>query len=103
MALYVCAVPWELNGKLAYHMYADTGDEMEWEALFLFQLDPTWRPWRYPNPTNWPRYAISPAQYLHAIERGAQITDRWGPGEFVAMRQGDWVRLGHIERMRAMA
>lgn len=99
MTTYVSAQPYMRGGSLAYHLWAD--DETE-ALLFMVRIGANLAT-AYPHPTDWPRYALDVGQWSDAIMAGALMADTWAPAEFVALRQGDFVRLAHVQRMRAQA
>lgn len=96
MTTYVSPHPWtDSDGRVWFHFWADSSDEA---VLILYAVGGDIST-RLPDET-WEAYRISAEQFAAALTLGAELTDFFGPAEFVARAAGDHKRLRWIARAR---
>lgn len=102
MAVYVDDVRHPYRGMICCHMWADTEDELHAMARAI-GLRPEWvqrPPW-----ASWLHYDVSKTLKARAVQRGAILTDKYGPLEWKALRNPDINKmveaLQQIEKARA--
>lgn len=80
MTIYVDDVRHSFRRMIMCHMWADTEEELHREAAAL-GLRRSW--FQEPPKASWRHYDISLGVKAKALERGAVLTDKYGPSEFV--------------------
>lgn len=99
MAVYVDDVRHRFGRMVMCHMWADTLEEL----LAMADAIGVQRKWlQQPPKASWVHFDVSLGMKAKAIERGAILTDMFGPAEFEARRKGQTEKLAMIERSRAM-
>lgn len=106
MAVYVDDVRHGFGRMVMCHMWADTDDEL----LAMADKIGVQRKWIQGHPTlsfgkhrnaSWVHFDISLGMKAKALAAGAILTDRFGPAEFEARRNGNQGMLDMIEKSRA--
>ncbi len=98
MTVYVDDVRHKYGRMIMCHLWADTLDELHAMADSI-GIARRW--FQKPPKASWEHYDICLAKKALAIEKGAILTDRYGPVEFLARRAGDKKRLKLIYDLRA--
>ncbi len=99
MSVYVDDVRHSFGRLVMCHMWADSLDEL----LAMADNIGVARKWlQQPPKASWVHFDIALTKKALAIERGAILTDKYGPIEFDAKRRGDTKRLDTIARCRAL-
>jgi hypothetical protein len=82
------------------HMWADTLDEL----MAMVDRIGVPRKWlQQPPKASWVHFDISLKKKALAIDAGAVLTDKYGPLEHEARRNGDQAKLDRIAALRARA
>lgn len=99
MPVYVDDVRHRFGRMVMCHLWADTLDEL----LIMVDAIGVQRRWlQQPPKASWVHFDISLAKKALAIERGAILTDKFGPAEHVAKLKGDVHKLEMIAKSRAL-
>lgn len=95
--IYVSDHPFKLtNGQERFHLWGDEpGEAMA--AVYAVGGDPDLARRHF----TWEAYAVTVEQFAELIGLGVRVTDKWGPAEFCARRDGRTHMLAMIERVRA--
>jgi hypothetical protein len=98
MTIYVSDLPWTPRDETQerFNLWADTSDEAVM-AVFAIGGDLTQR---REECNAWEAYAITAEQFADALAIGITITDRFGPVEWCARRDGNRKTLAIIEDAR---
>jgi hypothetical protein len=90
MTVYVDDVRHRFGRMVMRHMWADSLDEL----LAMADAIGVKRKWLQPPPAaSWLHFDISLSKKEEAVKRGAVLTDKYGPIEFLARQRGDEVKL----------
>jgi Protein of unknown function (DUF4031) len=99
MTVYVDDVRHRFDRMIMCHLWADTLDEL----LAMVDAIGVQRKWlQTPPKTSWTHFDISLDKKRLAIARGAVLTDKYGPVEFIARQKGDAAKLEQIKRCRTL-
>lgn len=98
MAVYVDDVRHRFGRMIMCHMWADTIAELLAMADRI-GVDRKWL--QQPPKASWVHFDVSLGAKTKALAFGAILTDRFGPAEFEARRNGQPAQLKVIERCRA--
>jgi hypothetical protein len=99
MAVYVDDVRHRYGRMIMCHLWADTDAEMH-AMIDAIGMDRRWH--QRPPKASWSHYDVCLEKKQMAIDRGAILTDKYGPVEHVARKKGDIRRLELIARKRAL-
>lgn len=98
MSVYVDDVRHPFRRMIMCHMWSDNLDELHAMAASIGMQ----RKWFQCSPNaSWEHYDISLTMKAAAIKRGAILTDKFGPLEFLAWRSLDLEQLKRIAEWRA--
>lgn len=98
MAVYVDDVRLPFGRMVMCHMWADSLEEL----LAMADAIGVARRWlQQPPRASWVHFDISLGMKAKALERGATLTDRFGPMEHTARLRGETAKLEWIARRRA--
>lgn len=97
MAVYVDNARLPYRGMLMCHMWADTEAELHTMAQRI-GIKRKW--FQKPPKASWKHYDICLTKRAKAVALGAISTDRYGPSEFVARKNGDQATLDRIAALR---
>jgi hypothetical protein len=106
MTVYVDDVRLPFGNMVMCHMWADTLDEL----FAMADRIGVQRKWLQGHPTlslpqyrkaSWVHFDIALSKKALAIKAGAKLTDKYGPTEFLARRDGDREKLARIASVRA--
>lgn len=98
MAVYVDDANIRYGRMKMSHMWADELDEL----LLMADAIGVQRKWlQAPPKASWVHFDISFGKKAAAIQRGAILTDKYGPLEHEARREGNHEKLAMIEQLRA--
>jgi hypothetical protein len=106
MTVYVDDVELPFRSMIMCHLWADTLVEL-FAMADQIGVD---RKWLQGHPTlslpqfrkaSWVHFDIALSKKALAIKAGAVLTDKFGPVEFLARRDGDRERLARIARVRS--
>ena len=100
MTVYVDDVRHRFGRMVMCHMWADSHDELLAMAAAI-GVDRKWL--QEPPKASWVHFDISLDKKRLALKRGAVLTDKYGPLEFVARLKGDKPKLEQIQRCRALS
>lgn len=98
MAVYVDDAKIPYRGMLMCHMWADSREELH---AMAGKIGITRRHFQCPPLAKWEHYDICLSKRAEAIRNGAKPTDRYGPSEFFARREGNQAILDRIAGLRA--
>lgn len=99
MTVYVDDVRHHYGRMVMCHMWADSLDEL----LAMANAIGVERRWlQQPPEASWVHFDISLGKKQEALKRGAVLTDRYGPLEFLARLAGDQAKLDKIAACRAL-
>jgi hypothetical protein len=100
MTVYVDDVRHSYGRMVMCHMWSNSLDEL----LAMADRIGVARRWlQQPPKASWVHFDISLGKKAEAIRAGAELTDKYGPVEFLARQRGDQKRLGTIAACRALA
>lgn len=98
MTVYVDDVRHRFGRMVMCHLWADSLDEL----LAMADAIGVQRKWlQQPPQASWVHFDISLGKKAEAIKRGAVLTDRYGPVEYLARLEGNQAKLDQIARCRA--
>ena len=97
MTVYVDDVRHRFGRMVMCHMWADTLEELHAMADAI-GVSRRW--FQEPPKASWHHYDIALAKKALALERGATLTDRYGPLEHVARQTGNQRTLDNIAEAR---
>jgi len=86
MTAYICDTPW----RGFHYLWADTSDEAQ-GLVWAIAGDPAQA--RVAEFNAWEAYRVTSTQLAAAVAFGVVLTDRYGPAEWLARRDGDTRRL----------
>lgn len=99
MTVYVDDVRYTFGRMVMCHMWADTIDEL----LAMADAIGVARKWlQQPPKTSWVHFDIALTKKAEALQRGAMLTDKYGPVEFLAKLRGDEGKLKQIAACREL-
>lgn len=98
MAVYVDDVRHPFGRMVMCHLWADTVAELH-AAAGAIGIRRKW--FQTPPKASWDHYDISLSKKAEAIRRGATLTDKYGPVDWLAQRRGDAALVGRIAMLRA--
>jgi hypothetical protein len=94
---YVDDVRHPFRGMIMCHLWADTLDEL----LAMADAIGVQRKWlQQPPKASWMHFDIALSKKELAIKAGAVLTDKFGPLEFLARRDGNAEKLATIQSLR---
>jgi hypothetical protein len=100
MAVYVDDVRLPFGRMIMCHMWADSREEL----LAMADRIGVARRWiQKPPKASWLHFDISLTMRAKALRAGAILTDKYGPAEHVARREGNQAMVDRIARIRARA
>jgi hypothetical protein len=96
--IYVSDTPYEDSGALWFHVWADAPGEAH-PLLWAVGRDPDEaRRW---DLATWEAYTVTPDQFATLVMYGVEVTDRYGPAVWCAMRDRDATRLARLLEARS--
>lgn len=98
MTVYVSELPFIDQGREVFNLWADTSDEAV-AAVYGIGGDLSQR---RAELNAWEAYAITVDQFADALALGITITDKFGPAEWCAKRDGRKLLLDMISRARTV-
>lgn len=97
MAVYVDDVRHPYGKMIMCHLWADTEEEL----LAMVDAIGVARKWiQRPPKASWLHFDISLGKKAEALNKGAILTDKYGPSEFLAKREGNQRMLDNIAAAR---
>jgi hypothetical protein len=107
VSVYVDDVRHNFSYMVMCHMWADTLEELFAMADAIgvqrkwLQGHPELSPPRY-RKASWVHFDVALSKKKLALQRGAILTDKYGPSEFLAKREGNQKMLDRIANARGL-
>jgi hypothetical protein len=98
MSVYVDDVRHPYGRMIMCHMWADSLEEL----LAMANIIGVQQRWiQIPPKASWVHFDIALVKKDLALKAGAILTDKYGPVEFLARKEGNFAKLQQIARIRA--
>lgn len=82
------------------HLYFLWGDEVDALVMFAACIGHDATQLIQRNPSCWAHYLITADTMAEAIVQGAELTDRYGPAEWMNRREGNHAFVAKIQELR---